>query len=302
MLGKNSKLSRRNALKKIAVGTTALSFPEIQNNNYSKKNGTILKGKIKQSVCQWCYSDMPLDKLAEESKKIGLVGIDLIGKEGWDTLKKYDLISTMCYGDLEGKSTRSLTNGWCDKRFHKDLIANYVRHIKQVSEAGWTNLICFSGNRRGMSDQDGLKNCISGLKKIITVAEDYGVVLQMELLNSKIDHPDYMCDNTKWGVKLCKSLDSNNFKLLYDIYHMQVMEGDIIETIRKNHKYFGHFHTAGVPGRNEIDESQELFYPAIMEAIKQTGFNGYVAQEFIPLDKAKFGMNSLLKAVKTCDI
>jgi hydroxypyruvate isomerase len=182
------------------------------------------------------------------------------------------------------------------------LIANYVRHIKQVSEAGWTNLICFSGNRRGMSDEDGLKNCINGLKKIIKVAEDYGVVLHMELLNSKIDHPDYMCDNTKWGVKLCKSLDSNNFKLLYDIYHMQVMEGDIIDTIRKNHRYFGHFHTAGVPGRNEIDESQELFYPAIMEAIKQTGFNGYVAQEFIPLDKAKFGMNSLLKAVKTCDI
>ena len=261
-----------------------------------------MKGKIKQSVCQWCYSDMPLDKLAEESKKIGLVGIDLIGKEGWETLKNYDLISTMCYGDLEGKSTRSLTNGWCDRRFHKDLIANYVRHIKQVSKAGWTNLICFSGNRRGMSDQDGLKNCINGLKKIITVAEDYGVVLQMELLNSKIDHPDYMCDNTKWGVKLCKSLDSNNFKLLYDIYHMQVMEGDIIDTIRKNYRYFGHFHTAGVPGRNEIDESQELFYPAIMKAIKQTGFNGYVAQEFIPLDKAKFGMNSLLKAVKTCDI
>ena len=302
MLGKNSKLSRRNALKKIAVGTTALSFPEIQNNNYSKKNGTILKGKIKQSVCQWCYSDMPLDKLAEESKKIGLIGIDLIGKEGWETLKNYDLISTMCYGDLEGKSTRSLTNGWCDKRFHKDLISNYVRHIKQVSGAGWTNLICFSGNRRGMSDEDGLKNCISGLKKIITVAEDYGVVLHMELLNSKIDHPDYMCDNTKWGIKLCKSLDSNNFKLLYDIYHMQVMEGDIIDTIRKNHRYLGHFHTAGVPGRNEIDESQELFYPAIMEAIRDVGFDGYVAQEFIPLDKAEFGMNSLLKAVKTCDI
>ena len=302
MLGKNSKLSRRNALKKIAVGTTALSFPEIQNNNYSKKNKTILKGKIKQSVCQWCYSDMPLDKLAEESKKIGLIGVDLIGKEGWDTLKEYGLISTMCYGDLEGKSARSLINGWCDKRFHKDLITNYLRHIKQVSEAGWTNLICFSGNRRGMSDQEGLKNCINGLNKIVKVAEDYGVVLHMELLNSKIDHPDYMCDNTKWGIKLCESLDSNNFKLLYDIYHMQVMEGDIIDTIRKNHKYFGHYHTAGVPGRNEIDEKQELFYPAIMEAIRQTGFDGYVAQEFVPLDKTKLGMNSLLKAVRTCDV
>ena len=182
------------------------------------------------------------------------------------------------------------------------MITNYLRHIKQVSEAGWTNLICFSGNRRGMSDQEGLKNCINGLNKIVKVAEDYGVVLHMELLNSKIDHPDYMCDNTKWGIKLCESLDSNNFKLLYDIYHMQVMEGDIIDTIRKNYKYFGHYHTAGVPGRNEIDEKQELFYPAIMEAIKQTGFDGYVAQEFIPLDKTKLGINSLLKAVRTCDV
>ena len=301
MLEKNSKLNRRNAIKKIAMGTTALTFQKIQSNNYKEKSMS-LKGNINQSVCQWCYSDMPLDKLAEESKKIGLVGIDLIGKEGWDTLKEYGLISTMCYGDLEGKSARSLTNGWCDKRFHKDLITNYLRHIKQVSEAGWTNIICFSGNRRGMSDQEGLKNCINGLNKIVKVAEDYGVVLHMELLNSKIDHPDYMCDNTKWGIKLCKSLDSNNFKLLYDIYHMQVMEGDIIDTIRKNHKYFGHYHTAGVPGRKEIDEKQELFYPAIMEAIRQTGFDGYVAQEFVPLDKTKLGMNSLLKAVRTCDV
>ena len=301
MLEKNSKLNRRNAIKKIAMGTTALTFPKIQSNNY-KKRSMSLKGNIKQSVCQWCYSDIPLKTLAEESKKIGLIGIDLIGKEGWDTLKEYGLISTMCYGDLEGKSARSLINGWCDKRFHKDLITNYLRHIKQVSEAGWTNLICFSGNRRGMSDQEGLKNCINGLNKIVKVAEDYGVVLHMELLNSKIDHPDYMCDNTKWGIKLCESLDSNNFKLLYDIYHMQVMEGDIIDTIRKNHKYFGHYHTAGVPGRNEIDEKQELFYPAIMEAIRQTGFDGYVAQEFVPLDKTKLGMNSLLKAVRTCDV
>tara|TARA_Y200000002_G_scaffold376649_1_gene380879 strand:- start:2082 stop:2987 length:906 start_codon:yes stop_codon:yes gene_type:complete len=301
MLEKNSKLNRRNAIKKIAMGTTALTFTKIRSNNYKKKSMS-LKGNIKQSVCQWCYSDVPLKTLAEESKKIGLVGIDLIGKEGWDTLKEYGLISTMCYGDLEGKSARSLINGWCDKRFHKDLITNYLRHIKQVSEAGWTNLICFSGNRRGMNDQEGLKNCINGLNKIVKVAEDYGVVLHMELLNSKIDHPDYMCDNTKWGIKLCKSLDSNNFKLLYDIYHMQVMEGDIIDTIRKNHKYFGHYHTAGVPGRNEIDEKQELFYPAIMEAIRQTGFDGYVAQEFVPLDKTKLGMNSLLKAVRTCDV
>jgi hydroxypyruvate isomerase len=261
-----------------------------------------LKGNINQSVCQWCYGKMPLEKLAQEAKKLGLVGIDLIGAEGWDILKKYDLISTMCYGDIEGKSTRSLKNGWCDKRFHKDLISHYKRHIKLVSDAGWKNLICFSGNRRGMNDEVGLKNCIEGLSQIIPVAEENGVILHMELLNSKIDHSDYMCDNSNWGVALCKALDSNNFKLLYDIYHMQIMEGDLIRTIQENHKYYGHYHTAGVPGRNELDKNQELYYPAIMKAIYKTGFKGVVAQEFIPLDKTNGGIKSLRAAVELCNI
>ena len=298
---KNQKnIKRRDAIKTIALGSSAITIPKF--NPLIKNNTTKLKGNIKQSVCKWCYGKMALEDLAKEAKKIGLVGIDLIGAEGWDVLKKYDLISTMCYGDLEGKSARSLTNGWCDKRFHKDLIIHFTRNIKQVANAGWSNLICFSGNRRDISDEEGMENCIKGLNKIIPIAEDYGVTLQMELLNSKVDHSDYMCDNSIWGVELCKRLGSNNFKLLYDIYHMQIMEGDIIHTIRENHMYYGHYHTAGVPGRNELDEKQELFYPPIMKAIKDTGFKGYVAQEFIPRDRTNNGINSLKKAVEICDV
>jgi len=294
-------INRRNAIKTMALGSSAMVIPKL-NPMTTNFSNTPLKGNIRQSVCQWCYGNIPLEKLAQEAKKMGLIGIDLIGAEGWDVLKKYDLISTMCYGDLEGKSTRSLTDGWCDKRFHKDLIKQYTRHIKLVAEAGWTNLICFSGSRRGMTDAQGLENCVDGLRQILPIAEDYGVILQMELLNSKVDHADYMCDNSNWGVALCKALDSDHFKLLYDIYHMQVMEGDIIHTIQENHKFYGHYHTAGVPGRNELDEKQELFYPAIMKAIVDTGFKGFVAQEFIPRDRTNDGLNALATAVKLCDV
>ena len=161
-------------------------------------------------------------------------------------------------------------------------------------------MICFSGSRKSLDDETGLKNCVEGLKQIIGVAEKNGVIIQMELLNSKIDHKDYMCDNHKWGVELCKRLGSPNFKLLYDIYHMQIDEGDVIRTIQDNHMYFGHYHTGGVPGRHEIDETQELYYPAIMKAILATGFTDYVAQEFIPTGDDKIA--SLRKAISICDV
>jgi len=296
----SSKLNRRNAIKTMALGSTSFAFPDIANE--STLSDFPLKGNINHSVCQWCFGDMSLEALAQEVKKMGLVGIDLIGSEGWNVLKKHNLTSTMCYGDLEGRSTRSLTNGWCDKKYHDELISNYSRHIKLVADAGWTNLICFSGSRKGISDEKGLQNCIEGLNKIIPLAEKHGVILHMELLNSKVDHPDYMCDNSDWGVSLCKALSTENFKLLYDIYHMQIMEGDLIHTIQQNHKYYGHYHTAGVPGRHEIDSSQELYYPAIMEAILKTGFKGIVAQEFIPQDRVNNGLNSLADGVKRCDV
>lgn len=289
-------MNRREAIKKasLASASAALVFPVTQKQEFLERK-QVLKGNINHSVCQWCYPDMTLDQLCQVSKRIGLVGIDLIGPSGWETLKKYGLVSTMCNG-----AEISLTEGFNHKKYHSTLVESYTKHIDLVAKAGYTNLICFSGNRNGMDDETGLKNAEIGLKQILSHAEKKGVVIQMELFNSKINHPDYMCDNTAWGIELCKRIDSPNFKLLYDIYHMQISEGDIIRTIRDNHLYFGHYHTAGVPGRNEINETQELFYPAIMETIVNTGFKGYVAQEFIPL--AKNPIDSLQQAVRLCDV
>ncbi|WP_448633160.1 hydroxypyruvate isomerase family protein [Pedobacter panaciterrae] len=194
----------------------------------------------------------------------------------------------------------SIPDGWNDPKFHATLIKNYSEMIPKVAEAGYKQLICFSGNRRGKDDETGLKNCVEGLKQILPIAEKHNVVVVMELLNSKVNHGDYQCDNTPWGVELCKRLGSENFKLLYDIYHMQIDEGNVISTITNNHQYISHYHTAGVPGRNEIDDTQELFYPAIIKAIVATGFKGYLAQEFIP--KSKDGMKSLREAVNICDV
>ena len=221
--------------------------------------------------------------------------IDLVGPKDWPTLKQHGIFSSMCNGAETG-----LNNGFAEKKFHEKLIQNYTEMIPLVAKAGYKNLICFSGNRRGMDDETGLVNSTEGLKKIIGLAEQYGVILHMELLNSKVNHKDYMCDKSNWGVELCKRVGSENFKLLYDIYHMQIDEGDVIATIRANHQYFGHYHTGGVPGRNEIDDTQELYYPAIMKAILATGFKNYVAQEFIPAKEDK--MQSLKEAIKICDV
>ena len=194
----------------------------------------------------------------------------------------------------------SLTEGWNDEQYHSTLVHSYLKHIDLVSDAGYKNLICFSGNRRNIDDEMGMVNCVQGLKKIIGHAEKKGVIIHMELLNSKVDHQDYMCDNSQWGFELCRRIGSSNFKLLYDIYHMQINEGDVIRTINENHEFIGHYHTAGVPGRNEIDQTQELFYPAIMKAIVATGFKGYVAQEFIP--KNNEPIQSLENAIQICDV
>jgi hydroxypyruvate isomerase len=264
----------------------------------SPKTNRNLKNNIRHSVCRWTYGFLPLEELCTTVRSIGFSAIDLVGPKDWPILKKHGIDSSMCNG-----AEISLTEGWNDPKHHPTLIKNYTAHIDLVAQAGYKNLICFSGNRRGMDDETGLKNCAEGLKKIMSHAEKKGVIIQMELLNSKVDHADYMCDRSSWGVALCKAVGSPNFKLLYDIYHMQIDEGDVIRTIRNHRDCIGHYHTAGVPGRHEIDESQELYYPAIMRAIAETGFKGYVAQEFIPTGKdneAKIG--SLRKAIEICDI
>ncbi|RZL58828.1 MAG: hydroxypyruvate isomerase [Pedobacter sp.] len=294
-----SNLNRRNALKNIIAGTAAIgvssglaTFAMDQSN---KKNTASLKGNVNHSVCRWCFSTLDVETLCTEAKKIGIKGIDLVGPKDWPILKKHGLESTMCNG-----AEINLVDGFNDEKFHETLIKNYSEMIPLVAAAGYKNLICFSGNRRGKDDETGLNNCVKGLKQLMPLAEKHGVILVMELLNSKINHKDYQCDKTAWGVELCKRLGSENFKLLYDIYHMQIDEGDVIHTIKENHQYIAHYHTAGVPGRNEIDDSQELNYPAIMKAIVGTGFKGFVAQEFIPKNANKLA--SLKQAISICDI
>ncbi|MEO7984030.1 MAG: TIM barrel protein [Bacteroidota bacterium] len=256
------------------------------------------KGNINHSVCRWTYNFMPLEDLCVAVKKIGFAAIDLVGPKDWPILQQHGIFSSMCNG-----AEISLIKGWNDKQYHSALIKNYSEHIDLVAKAGYKNLICFSGNRDGMDNETGMKNCVEGLKQIMLLAEKNNVIIQMELLNSKLNHKDYMCDRTPWGVELCKRIGSPNFKLLYDIYHMQIDEGDVIQTIKDNNQYLGHYHTAGVPGRHEIDDTQELFYPAIMDAIVKTGFKDYVAQEFIPTGKTTEEKISALKyAVRKCDV
>lgn len=250
---------------------------------------------MNHSVCRWTYDFLTVDELCKTVKQLGFQAIDLVGPKDWPMLKQHGVYSSMCNG-----AEISLTEGWNDKQYHPTLIKNYTEHIELVAKAGYKNLICFSGNKRQLDEETGLKNCAEGLKQVMAAAEKKGIMVVMELLNSKIDHKDYMCHHTSWGVELCKRVGSSNFKLLYDIYHMQIDEGDVIRNIQENHQYIAHYHTGGVPGRHEIDESQELYYPAIMRAIKKTGFDGYVAQEFIPVKEDKIA--SLRDAVKVCDV
>jgi hydroxypyruvate isomerase len=296
----STNVNRRKLIKQVLTGSAAIATGAVLPSNIlaAVKNQDAtqpLKGNIQHSACRWCYDSIPTATLAKNFKQLGMVGMDLVGPSEWKILKENNLISTMCNG-----AEISLTEGFNTLQYHDKLVKNYIEHINYVADAGYTNLICFSGSRRGMDDETGLNNCVTGLKKIMALAEKRGVMIQMELLNSRVDHKDYMCDRSSWGVELCKRLGSPNFKLLFDIYHMQIDEGDIIHSIRTNHQYYGHYHTGGVPGRNEIDERQELYYPAIMRAILKTGYKGYVAQEFIPADKDP--MASLAAAIKICDV
>ncbi|UOQ77761.1 TIM barrel protein [Hymenobacter sp. 5516J-16] len=294
-----STWNRRSALKGLLTTTAAVGTLGIASacapDDRRAQPPTTLKNSFKHSVCRWCFQDLPLEQLCAAAKEMGIQGIDLVGPKEWPTLKKYGLDSPMCNG-----AEINLTDGFNDPRFHAQLQKQYAEMIPRVAQAGYTNLICFSGSRRGLSDEAGWTNCVRGLQPLVKLAAQHKVVLVMELLNSKIDHKDYQCDRTAWGVELAKRLGSENFKLLYDIYHMQINEGDVIRTLTEYHPYIAHYHTAGVPGRHEIGDSQELNYPAIMRAIKATGFQGYVAQEFMPQQADKLA--SLRQAIQLCDV
>lgn len=294
----NENPSRRMALKKIAGGAAVAIAGASIAHRVSAAEEVLeqgLKGKINHSVCRWCYSSIPLDDLCKAAKNIGIASIDLTGPDEWPTLKKYGLTSAMPNGAGKG-----ISDGFNNPALHDELVKDYSAIIPKVAAAGMDKIICFSGNRNGLDDEKGIENCAIGIKRLMPIAEKYKVTLTMELLNSKVDHHDYQCDHTAWGAALCEKIGSDRFKLLYDIYHMQIMEGDVIATIRKYNKYISHYHTGGVPGRNEIDETQELHYPAIMKAILETGFKDFVAQEFIPKREDKIA--SLKQGVLICDV
>jgi hydroxypyruvate isomerase len=304
-------ITRRTALKSFAGAAAAATLIRPSFAAQGKKAAKAaeapaeMNGWIKQSVCKWCFKDIALEKLAAEGKGLGLESIELLNPEDFATLKKYDLYCAMVNAP-SGKTSQGVTVGGIPKAFnrvehHDTLVEIYEKRIAETADAGFKNLICFSGNREKMADEQGLENCAVGLKRLMATAEKRGVTLCMELLNSKVNHKDYMCDHTAWGVDLVKRVGSERFKLLYDIYHMQIMEGDVIHTLKDNAAYIGHYHTAGVPGRNEFEpqDQQELNYPPIMRAIKATGYKGYVGQEFLP---KRDPLASLAAAVKLCAV
>ena len=236
-----------------------------------------------------------MEELTDAAKEIGIHSVELLNPSEWDVVLNRGLKVALSNG-----SSLGITKGWNNLKHHGQLQSDLLDIIPKAAEKGIPQIIVFSGNRNGISDEEGLENCAKGLDPIVKYAQQYGVNIVMELLNSKIEHPDYQCDHTSWGVKLVDKIGSAHFKLLYDIYHMQIMEGDVIRTIRDHKNYIGHFHTAGVPGRHEIDETQELNYPAIMRAINECGFKGYVAQEFIPAGPDPW--KSLKEAIRLCSV
>ena len=292
----SSKLTRRNLIRNaslLAAGTIATQLTGRAGAiEMDKIERVATKGRINQSVSQWCYGKWSLDELCQVSKKLGLKAIDLLGPGQFATVKKYGLVVSMV-------NSHSLTNGLADKKYHDECLAKLRETIDATSEAGFPNVISFSGNRRGIPDDVGIENAVEALKKIVGHAEKKNVTIVLEYLNSKVNHKDYMFDRTAWGVEVCKQVGSDRVKILYDIYHAQIMEGDIIRTIRDNKDYISHYHTGGNPGRNEIDDTQELYYPAIMKAIAETGFKGYVAHEFVP---KRDPLESLTYAARICDV
>jgi hydroxypyruvate isomerase len=303
----NQNMSRRSALRSLTGGTAALAAAASLPNTLlgAEEAGAKLKGNIHHSVCLWCYGSllnsqrgnpakMTFEDFCREAANMGLQSVELLGPSQWPTVKKAGLICAMCNGP------DNISYGWNRLDHHDVLLPKFEKAIPEVAENGFPNIITFSGNRNGMSDEQGLENCVKGLKRLMPTAEKHKVVVALELLNSKVDHKDYMADHTAWGVEVCKRVGSERLKLLYDIYHMQIMEGDMIRTIRENYQYIGHYHTGGVPDRHEIDETQEINYAAVMRAIVATGYKGYVSQEFVP--KRPDALASLRQAIGICDV
>ena len=292
-----TQITRRNALARITAASAAVAAAASLSERLRAADeaaGSAVKGRINHSVCKWCYPKVSLEDLCKAGKQMGLHSVELLYVTDFPTLKKHDLICAMVSGVPGG-----IENGLNRLENHDKIAEFFEKTIPIVADVGYPNIICFSGNRRGMDDQKGIENCAIGIKRFIATAEKYKVNVTMELLNSKVNHKDYMCDHTPWGVELCKQVGSERFKLLYDIYHMQIMEGDLISTIQKNIEWIAHFHTGGVPGRHELDGTQEVEWDGVMRGIAATNFRGYVAHEFVP---SRDPLSSLRQAVDLCDV
>jgi hydroxypyruvate isomerase len=285
------QLSRRAALKSGLAATALTPWAGILR---GEDGVPARKNRIHQSVCRWCYKEIPLEQLCAAAAQIGLKGVDLLQPDEYAVPRRFGLICTMGYA---GGGT--IPDALNRPEHHEAIEAAFRTNIPLAAKAGVPNVITFSGNRRGMPDEEGARNTIDGLNRVKKIAEDNGVTICMELLNSKVNHPDYMCDHTAWGVRVMEAVNSPNVKLLYDIYHMQIMEGDLIATIRENIAWIGHFHTGGVPGRHELDDTQEVQWDGVMRAIADAGFKGYVAHEFLP---TRDPLTSLRAAVDLCDV
>ncbi|NJC27965.1 hydroxypyruvate isomerase family protein [Neolewinella antarctica] len=287
-------MNRRNAMKSAALTLGALSVGNAIKATAAADRLAGAAYQTNHSTCKWCYNDIPLEELCERGQDMGLKSVELLTVTDWPTLKKYGMTCAMgTHKDF------SIEIGWNDPENHATLQEQYRQVIRDAADHEIPSVIVMSGNRGQISDHRGMINCAVGLRPVVKLAEKAGVTLQMELLNSKVNHPDYLCDRTSWGAALAEMIGSDRFKLLYDIYHMQIMEGDIIRTIRDYHQYIGHYHTGGVPGRHEINDSQELNYPAIIKAIHETDFRGYVAQEFIPTYEDK--LSALAEGLRICE-
>ena len=288
-----SNVSRRSLLKTAVSGATLAALPSVtwpQGAAAPAKR----KGNIRQSVSRWCYQKIPIEQLCEYAVQIGLKGIDLLNPEEFEGPARYGLVCSMGYagGGEIGSAMNRIEN-------HARIEEGFRKYIPLAAKAGVPNVITFSGNRGGMSDEEGAKNTILGLSRVKKIAEDHGVNICIELLNSKVDHHDYMCDHSAWGVQVVQAVNSPRVKLLYDIYHMQIMEGDLVRTIQKNIDWIGHFHTGGVPGRHELDGMQEVQWDGVMRGIAAMNFHGYVAHEFVPV---RDPLTSLRQAVDLCDV
>jgi len=286
-------LSRRDALK--SAGTIAMAAA-MNGTTSSAQTSSVKNGRLKQSVCRWCYQRIPLDDFLQGVAAIGLTAVDLLQPDEWDVAAKYGI---RCSTGYPGEGGGTIPDGLNNPALHDRIEATFKGVLPKAKAMKVPNLITFFGNRKGMPDAQAIDNCVTALNRLKPMAEDHGVTIVVELLNSKVDHKDYQGDHTPFGVEVMKRVNSPHVRLLYDIYHMQIMEGDVIRTIRDHHQWIAHYHTGGVPGRNEIDSSQELFYPAIARAIADTGFQGYFAHEFIPKREP---LVSLREAVTLCEI